>query len=65
MPENRATVGTGMIVSVQFNRQITNRAAVERAIRVTARPAVEIRPHWFGDKRLDFRPGSTGDPAHG
>ncbi|MEV5473713.1 Ig-like domain-containing protein [Streptomyces sp. NPDC052207] len=56
MPENRATVGTGMIVSVQFNRQITNRAAVERAIRVTARPAVEIRPHWFGDKRLDFRP---------
>ncbi|MGW2072924.1 Ig-like domain-containing protein [Streptomyces sp. NPDC001953] len=63
MPENRATVGTGMIVSVQFNRQITNRAAVERAIRVTARPAVEIRPHWFGDKRLDFRPRQYWRPG--
>ncbi|MFE1851913.1 Ig-like domain-containing protein [Streptomyces sp. NPDC002387] len=62
-PENRATVGTGMIVSVQFNRQITNRAAVERAIRVTARPAVEIRPHWFGDKRLDFRPRQYWRPG--
>ncbi|MEU6520741.1 Ig-like domain-containing protein [Streptomyces sp. NPDC046978] len=63
MPENRTTVGTGMIVSVQFNRQIANRAAVERAIRVTARPAVEIRPHWFGDKRLDFRPRQYWRPG--
>ncbi|GAA3816699.1 L,D-transpeptidase [Streptomyces chiangmaiensis] len=63
MPENHATVGTGMIVSVQFNRRIENRAAVERAIRVTARPAVEIRPHWFGGKRLDFRPRQYWRPG--
>ncbi|WP_329221215.1 Ig-like domain-containing protein [Streptomyces sp. NBC_01485] len=55
-PENRATVGTGMIVSLEFNREIENRAAVERAVRVTAEPAVDVRPHWFGDTRLDFRP---------
>ncbi|MHC3475353.1 L,D-transpeptidase [Streptomyces sp. 7R007] len=55
-PENRATVGTGMIVSLEFNREVANRAAVERAVQVTARPAVEIRPHWFGRDRLDFRP---------
>ncbi|MFD5539240.1 Ig-like domain-containing protein [Streptomyces sp. NPDC127079] len=55
-PENRATVGTGMIVSLAFSRDIDNRAAVERAVRVTARPAVEVRPHWFGKNRLDFRP---------
>ncbi|MEU7059909.1 Ig-like domain-containing protein [Streptomyces sp. NPDC046197] len=55
-PENRSTVGTGMIVSLAFNREIVNRAAVERAVRVTARPSVEIRPHWFGKDRLDFRP---------
>ncbi|WP_406440765.1 Ig-like domain-containing protein [Streptomyces sp. NBC_00631] len=55
-PENRATVGTGMIVSLAFSRDIENRAAVERAIQVTAKPAVEIRPHWFGKNRLDFRP---------
>ncbi|WP_458246765.1 Ig-like domain-containing protein [Streptomyces sp. MAI_2237] len=62
-PENRATVGTGMIVSLEFNREIENRAAVERAIRVTARPAVEIRPHWFGRGRLDFRPEHYWKPG--
>ncbi|MFJ8362946.1 Ig-like domain-containing protein [Streptomyces sp. NPDC093984] len=63
VPEDRSTVGTGMIVSVQFNRQIENRAAVERAIRVTASPAVEIRPHWFGRDRLDFRPEDYWKPG--
>ena len=62
-PENRATVGTGMIVSLEFNREIENRAAVERAVRVTSRPAVEIRPHWFGKARLDFRPEHYWKPG--
>ncbi|MEU2445085.1 Ig-like domain-containing protein [Streptomyces althioticus] len=62
-PEDRSTVGTGMIVSLEFNRKITRRAAVERAVRVTARPAVEIRPHWFGDTRLDFRPEEYWKPG--
>ncbi|MDH6587405.1 lipoprotein-anchoring transpeptidase ErfK/SrfK [Streptomyces sp. SAI-133] len=55
-PENRSTVGTGMIVSLEFNREIEDRAAVERAVHVTSKPPVEIRPHWFGKGRLDFRP---------
>ncbi|MBT2420985.1 L,D-transpeptidase family protein [Streptomyces sp. ISL-22] len=62
-PENRSTVGTGMIVSLRFNREIENRAAVERAVRVTAEPAVEIRPHWFGKARLDFRPEQYWKPG--
>ncbi|WP_043687531.1 L,D-transpeptidase [Streptomyces xylophagus] len=62
-PENRATVGTGMIVSLGFNRDIENRAAVERAIHVTAKPAVEIRPHWFDKSRLDFRPENYWKPG--
>ncbi|MFI2380471.1 Ig-like domain-containing protein [Streptomyces sp. NPDC018964] len=62
-PEDRSTVGTGMIVSLEFNRKITRRAAVERAVRVTARPAVEIRPHWFGGTRLDFRPEHYWKPG--
>ncbi|WP_369262368.1 Ig-like domain-containing protein [Streptomyces sp. R35] len=62
-PENRSTVGTGMIVSLEFNREIENRAAVERAIQVTAKPAVEIRPHWFGKDRLDFRPRNYWKPG--
>jgi lipoprotein-anchoring transpeptidase ErfK/SrfK len=62
-PENRSTVGTGMIVSLEFNREIENRAAVERAVRVTAEPAVDIRPHWFGGGRLDFRPETYWKPG--
>ncbi|MBN0048918.1 L,D-transpeptidase family protein [Streptomyces actuosus] len=62
-PEDRAVVGTGMIVSIEFNREIADRAAVERAIEVSAEPAVEIRPHWFGDGRLDFRPERYWKPG--
>ncbi|MGC0329418.1 lipoprotein-anchoring transpeptidase ErfK/SrfK [Streptomyces sp. SAI-170] len=62
-PEHRAVVGTGMIVSLEFNREIADRAAVERAVRVTAKPAVEIRPHWFGTARLDFRPEHYWKPG--
>ncbi|MFJ8793904.1 Ig-like domain-containing protein [Streptomyces sp. NPDC102462] len=62
-PENRSTVGTGMIVSLSFSRDIADRAAVERAVRVTARPAVEIRAHWFGKNRLDFRPERYWKPG--
>lgn len=62
-PENRSVVGTGMIVSLQFNREIENRAAVERAVRVTAKPPVEVRPHWFDKGRLDFRPEHYWKPG--
>jgi lipoprotein-anchoring transpeptidase ErfK/SrfK len=62
-PENRATVGTGMIVSFDFNRKITDRAAVERAITVTADPAVAVAGHWFGNDRLDFRPETYWKPG--
>lgn len=62
-PENRATVGTGMIVSLSFSQEITDRAAIQRAVRVSARPPVEIRPHWFGKGRLDFRPERYWKPG--
>ncbi|MEV6685249.1 Ig-like domain-containing protein [Streptomyces sp. NPDC051130] len=62
-PENRSTVGTGMIVSFRFNRSIKQRAAVERAITVTAVPAVKVVGHWFGNDRLDFRPREYWAPG--
>ncbi|MFE6892313.1 Ig-like domain-containing protein [Streptomyces sp. NPDC057694] len=62
-PENRATVGTGMIVKLAFNREIENRAAVERAVRVTSRPAVPVAAHWFGKERLDIRPQKYWKPG--
>ncbi|MFF2524827.1 L,D-transpeptidase [Streptomyces liangshanensis] len=62
-PENRSTVGAGMIVSFDFNRTIRDRAAVERAIEVTSDPPVEVVGHWFGDERLDFRPRAYWAPG--
>ncbi|MEV0413400.1 Ig-like domain-containing protein [Streptomyces sp. NPDC050448] len=62
-PENRSTVGTGMIVSFNFNRSIANRADVERAITITSKPPVEVTGHWFGHERLDFRPKQYWKPG--
>ncbi|MEV0171501.1 Ig-like domain-containing protein [Streptomyces sp. NPDC050803] len=55
-PEADSTSGVGMPVSINFTHAVTDRAAVERAITVTAEPAVEVVGHWFSDTRLDFRP---------
>ncbi|MER6677352.1 Ig-like domain-containing protein [Streptomyces sp. NPDC000983] len=57
-PEAGSTSGVGMPVSINFTHVVTDRAAVERAITVTAEPAVEVVGHWFSDTRLDFRPES-------
>nr|WTB33808.1 Ig-like domain-containing protein [Streptomyces sp. NBC_00830] len=62
-PDERSTVGTGMIISFHFDRAIENRAAVQRAIRITAEPAVEVVGHWFGGDRLDFRPAAYWKPG--
>ncbi|MFE9664473.1 Ig-like domain-containing protein [Streptomyces sp. NPDC005955] len=62
-PENRATVGTGMIISLEFNRKVVDRAAVERAVEVTARPPVDVVGHWFGAERLDLRPETYWKPG--
>ncbi|MFJ2260186.1 Ig-like domain-containing protein [Streptomyces sp. NPDC087844] len=55
-PEAGSTCGVGMPVSVNFTHAVTDRAAVEKAITVTADPQVEVVGHWFSDTRLDFRP---------
>ncbi|MEV3860353.1 Ig-like domain-containing protein [Streptomyces sp. NPDC050095] len=57
-PEDGSTSGVGMPVSVNFTKAVTDRAAVQKAITVTADPDVEIAGHWFSDTRLDFRPAS-------
>jgi lipoprotein-anchoring transpeptidase ErfK/SrfK len=55
-PEADSTSGVGMPVSINFTHAVSDKAAVEKAITVTAEPAVEVVGHWFGDTRLDFRP---------
>ncbi|MET9381146.1 Ig-like domain-containing protein [Streptomyces sp. NPDC002928] len=55
-PEANSTSGVGMPVSINFTHAVADRAAIEKAITVTAEPAVEVVGHWFSDTRLDFRP---------
>ncbi|GAA3176189.1 MULTISPECIES: L,D-transpeptidase [Streptomyces] len=55
-PEDGSKVGVGMPFSLRFTRGITNPGDVEKAIRITTEPAVEVEGHWFGNDRLDFRP---------
>lgn len=62
-PEDGQTVGTGMIVSLEFNHPVTDRAAVEKAVKVSADPKVEVVGHWFGNRRLDFRPREYWRPG--
>ncbi len=62
-PEKGSTVGTAMIISLNFTHALTDRAAVERGITVTAQPPVEVAGHWFGDRRLDLRPAGFWRPG--
>jgi hypothetical protein len=62
-PDGGTTVGVGMPVSITFDNPVTNKAAVQKAVTVTAQPPVEIVGHWFGDSRLDFRPQEYWQPG--
>ncbi|MDX3098362.1 Ig-like domain-containing protein [Streptomyces sp. ME19-03-3] len=55
-PEDGSTVGVGMPVSLNFNKPVTDKKAVEEGIRVTSDGGQEVVGHWFGDQRLDLRP---------
>ncbi|MEU2542941.1 L,D-transpeptidase [Streptomyces iakyrus] len=62
-PEDGSKVGVGMPFSIRFDRGITNPEDVEKAIRITTEPAVDVEGHWFGNDRLDFRPEKYWKPG--
>ncbi|MFD3947358.1 Ig-like domain-containing protein [Streptomyces sp. NPDC058579] len=55
-PEDGSTVGVGMPVSINFNKAITDKAAVQGGVKVTSSTGQEVVGHWFNSQRLDFRP---------
>ncbi|MEU1277679.1 Ig-like domain-containing protein [Streptomyces sp. NPDC005805] len=55
-PEDGSTVGVGMPVSINFNKAITDRKAVQSGITVSSSSGQEVVGHWFNNQRLDFRP---------
>ncbi|SFY47242.1 L,D-transpeptidase [Streptomyces sp. F-1] len=55
-PDNGSTVGVGMPVSFTFDKSITDKKAVQSHITVNSSSGQQVVGHWFGDRRLDFRP---------
>ncbi|MFC9098925.1 Ig-like domain-containing protein [Streptomyces sp. NPDC057072] len=55
-PENGSTVGVGMPVSINFDKAISNKAAVQKGITVASSSGQQVVGHWFNANRLDFRP---------
>ncbi|MFF3313686.1 L,D-transpeptidase [Streptomyces sp. NPDC004082] len=64
--EKGSTVGTALPVSIVFNKPISDKAAVERRLRVTSSPAVEGAWSWMKDRngkdRIDYRPREYWKP---
>ncbi|MFM9372140.1 Ig-like domain-containing protein [Streptomyces sp. Da 82-17] len=55
-PDDGTTVGVGMPVSINFDKAITDKAAVQEGIKVSSSSGQEVVGHWFNGNRLDFRP---------
>ncbi len=50
------TVGVGMPLIFTFTGNVADRAAAEKALKVTAEPATEGAFRWSGDKQVTWRP---------
>jgi lipoprotein-anchoring transpeptidase ErfK/SrfK len=61
--EDGQTVGVGMPVSINFDKAITTKKAVQSAIKVNSTSGQEVVGHWFDDTRLDFRPQDYWKPG--
>ncbi|WP_225849884.1 Ig-like domain-containing protein [Streptomyces sp. HPF1205] len=66
-PLNNAVVGVGLPVSLQFDKPVANKAAVERALSVTTTPSTPGSWGWVttqtGYDRVDWRPDAYWKPG--
>ncbi|WP_327069012.1 Ig-like domain-containing protein [Kitasatospora sp. NBC_01250] len=58
-----STYGVGMIVSVNFNKDVKNKDDVVKGITFEASDGTQVKGHWFGNRRLDFRPQAYWKPG--
>ncbi|MFD7949241.1 Ig-like domain-containing protein [Streptomyces sp. NPDC059744] len=62
-PEDGSTVGVGMPVTVNFDKAVSSKAAMESKIHVSSTSGQQVVGHWFNDDRLDFRPKNHWKPG--
>jgi lipoprotein-anchoring transpeptidase ErfK/SrfK len=57
-PLDGETVGVAMPIQIFWNHAVTNRAAVEKQLKVTTSVPVEGTWHWMNSKQVNYRPKS-------
>lgn len=62
-PSNGQTVGVAMPISIYFNKPVTDKAAVERALTVSPSVATEGSFHWMSSQRVHWRPKEFWKPG--
>jgi lipoprotein-anchoring transpeptidase ErfK/SrfK len=62
-PSDATTFGVGQPVVVTFDRPPADRAAAQRALRVTAVPATEGGWYWWNDRTVHWRPRQYWRPG--
>ena len=63
MPDDGEVVGVGEPVAIQFDENIANRAAAEKAIVVTTNPPVEGAFYWLNNREVRWRPEHFWKPG--
>ena len=62
-PPSLTSVGIGQPVVVRFDHAITNKAAAQRALTVTTRPAQVGAWYWISDREVHYRPKTYWRPG--
>jgi lipoprotein-anchoring transpeptidase ErfK/SrfK len=63
LPNDGEVVGVGQPVAIRFDENIPNRAAAERAIKVTTNPPVEGAFYWLSNREVRWRPQNFWKPG--
>ena len=63
VPMNGQTVGVGMPVIIRFDVPVTDKAAIEKHLKVTSAPAQPGAFHWLSDSEVHWRPRTYWKPG--
>lgn len=63
LPNDGEVVGVGQPIAVRFDENITNRAAAEKAIKVTTTPKVDGAFYWLNNREVRWRPAEYWKPG--
>jgi len=63
LPNDGEVVGVGQPVAVQFDENISNRLAAQKAIKITTNPPVDGAFYWLNNREVRWRPAQYWKPG--